>query len=48
MMREMLTLIIIKLIRLCAYSLEQLLAQITADNQHDAVDFGKAVGKEAF
>jgi antitoxin MazE len=31
-----------------AYDLDQLLAGITADNQHGEFDFGPAVGKEAF
>jgi antitoxin MazE len=31
-----------------AYDLDRMLAAITADNQHGEVDFGPAVGKEAF
>jgi antitoxin MazE len=30
------------------YDLEQLLADITPENLHSEVDFGPAVGKEAF
>lgn len=30
------------------YSLDELLSQITDENQHDEVDFGKPMGKEAW
>lgn len=30
------------------YSLDELLSQITNENQHDEVDFGKPVGKEVW
>ena len=31
-----------------AYSLEELVAQITEDNRHDETDWGQAVGREAW
>lgn len=40
--------IVIEPIRPESYDLAQLLAGITPDNQHEEVDFGPAVGKEAF
>lgn len=40
--------IVIEPLRPEAYDLDDLLAGITADNQHGEVDFGPAVGKEAF
>jgi antitoxin MazE len=38
--------IIIEPVQPHIYHLQQLLNGITADNRHDAVDFGPAVGKE--
>ena len=40
--------IVIEPLRPEAYDLDDLLAGITADNQHGEVDFGPAVGKAAF
>lgn len=40
--------IIIEPVRPHAYNLQTLLDGITAENRHDAVDFGKPVGKETF
>lgn len=40
--------IIIEPLRQREYDLDELLAAITADNVHDEVDFGSAVGQEAF
>jgi antitoxin MazE len=40
--------IVIEPIRRKEYRLEDLLAAITAKNQHQEVDFGSAIGKEAW
>ncbi len=40
--------IVIQPARVNAYDLSQLLAGITAENLHAEVDFGPAVGEEAF
>ncbi|MFC0811003.1 AbrB/MazE/SpoVT family DNA-binding domain-containing protein [Paracoccus panacisoli] len=40
--------LIIEAIRPETYDLEQLLAGITSDNRHEGVEFGAAVGREAF
>ena len=40
--------IIIEPVQPRTYNLQELLNGITPDNKHDAVDFGKAVGKELF
>lgn len=40
-------LIVIEPIRSKTYDLDELLAGITPENRHDAVDFGPAVGREA-
>ena len=40
--------IVIEPVRQKTYELDQLLKGITAKNQHEAIDFGPAVGKEAW
>jgi antitoxin MazE len=40
--------IVIEPVRRKTYDLDKLLKGITPKNQHDAVDFGAAVGKEAW
>ena len=40
--------IVIEPVRQKTYDLDKLLKGITSKNQHDAVDFGPAVGKEAW
>ena len=40
--------IIIEPVRPHTYTLSQLLDGITAENKHESVEFGKAVGKETF
>lgn len=40
--------IIIEPLREDVFDLKDLVAGITADNRHDAVDFGPAVGREAW
>lgn len=40
--------IVIERVRQKAYELRDLLKEITAKNQHQAVDFGPAVGKEVW
>ena len=39
--------IVIELVRETDYDLDQLLDRITAENLHEAIDFGGPVGKEA-
>ncbi|MTW20084.1 AbrB/MazE/SpoVT family DNA-binding domain-containing protein [Allochromatium palmeri] len=41
-------LIVIEPIRSKIYDLDELLAGITPENRHEEVDFGPAVGQEAF
>ena len=40
--------IVIEPVRQKIYELDKLLKGITSKNQHDAIDFGPAVGKEAW
>ena len=40
--------IVIEPLRKKTYELDKLLKGITSKNQHDAIDFGPAVGKEAW
>jgi antitoxin MazE len=40
--------IVIEPVRKKTYELDKLLKGITSKNQHDAIDFGPAVGKEAW
>ena len=40
--------IVIEPVRRKTYDLDKLLKRITTKNQHEAVDFGPAVGKEAW
>jgi len=40
--------IVIEPVRKKVYDLDQLLKGITSKNQHEAVDFGPALGKEAW
>ena len=47
-MREEGGCIVIESVRTTAFDLDQMVASITPDNLHAAIDFGAPVGKEAF